>query len=109
MFREVSKVWKMFVYLRGMAENEYIASFSDYLFWDIDKSSLKLEDHASYIVGRVLELGQLQDWNLLVSYYGFDRILKIATNLRTLEPRALSFLSALSSTPKSAFRCYSQR
>lgn len=92
-----------------MAENEYIASFSDYLFWDIDKSSLKLEDNASFVVSRVLELGQLQDWNLLVSYYGLDGIIKIARNLRTLEPRALSFISALSSTPKSEFRCYSQR
>lgn len=91
-----------------MAENDYIASFSDYLFWDIDKSSLKLEDNASYVVTRVLELGQLQDWNLLVSYYGLDRIVSIAKNLRALDPRALSLISVLSSTPKSSFRCYSQ-
>lgn len=92
-----------------MAENDYITSFSDYLFWDIDRSSLKLEDNASYVVGRVLELGRLQDWNLLVSYYGLDRIVSIAKNLRTLEPRALSFISVISSTPKNSFRCYSQK
>lgn len=92
-----------------MAEKDYIESFSDYLFWDIDKSTLKLEENAPYVVGRVLELGQLEDWKLLVSYYGLDRIVNIAQDLRVLEPRALSFISAISSTPKNTFRCYTQK
>ena len=91
-----------------MIENDYISGFSDYLYWDVDKSSINMEDNAPYIVGRVLELGQMSDWKHLLSYYGIDRIVMIAQNLRTLDPRALSFISIVSSTPKSTFRCCSK-
>ena len=92
-----------------MSERDYIYSFSDYLFWDVDKDSIDLEANASYVVNRVLELGQLKDWNLLVSRYGLQKIAQIAQNLRTLEPKALSFISAVSSLPKESFRCFSTR
>lgn len=92
-----------------MSERDCINAFSDYLFWDIDKDSLSLENNDSYVVGRVLEFGQLQDWQQLISYYGLDRITTIAKGLRTLDPRALSFISLLSSTPRTTYRCYSKK
>lgn len=92
-----------------MSEREYIHSFSEYLFWDVDKDSIDLESNASYVVKRVLELGQMNDWNLLMSRYGIQRIASIAQNLRTLEPKALSFISAVSSLPKDSFRCFTTR
>ncbi len=92
-----------------MSEKDYIHSFSDYLFWDVDKDSIDLEANASYVVGRVLELGRLNDWNLLVSRYGLHKIAQIAQNLRTLEPKALSFISAVSSLPKESFRCFTSK
>lgn len=92
-----------------MSEKDYIYSFSKYLFWDVDKDSIDLEANASYVVKRVLELGQLNDWNLLMSRYGMQRIAHIAQNLRTLEPKALSFISAVSSLPKESFRCFTTK
>ena len=92
-----------------MSEREYIYSFSDYLFWDVDKDSIDLESNAPYVVRRVLELGQLNDWKLLMSRLGLQKIARIAQNLRTLEPKALSFISAVSSLPKESFRCFTTR
>ena len=92
-----------------MSEQEYISAFSDYLFWDIDKAALRLEDNAPYVVQRVLELGQLPDWDLLQSYYGLERIVSICKQLRSLDPKALSFISTITSTPREAFRCYSEK
>ena len=92
-----------------MSEREFIHSFSEYLFWAVDKDSIDLEANAPYVVRRVLELGQLNDWNLLMSWYGIQRIASIAQNLRTLEPKALSFISAVSSLPKESFRCFTTR
>ena len=89
-----------------MSDRDYINSFSDYLFWDEEKDSVDLESNAAFIVRRVLELGQYKDWKLLVSRYGIPMIAHIAQNLRTLDPKALSFISAVSSTPKESFRCY---
>ena len=95
--------------LVSMSEREFIHSFSEYLFWDVDKDSIDLEANAPYVVRRVLELGQLNDWNLLKSWYGIQKIASIAQNLRTLEPKALSFISAVSSLPKESFRCFTTR
>lgn len=92
-----------------MSERDYIQSFSEYLFWDVDKSSIDLEANAPYVVRRVLELGQLSDWCLLVQRYGILRISSIAQNLRALEPKALSFISAVSSVPQESFRCYTTK
>ena len=92
-----------------MNEGDYIQSFSEYLFWDVDKSSIDLDANAPYVVRRVLELGQLSDWYLLVQRYGIPRISSIAQNLRTLEPKALSFISVVSSVPKESFRCYTMK
>ena len=82
-----------------MSDRDYIYSFSDYLFWDADKNTIDLEANASYVVQRVLELGQFSDWKLLVRRYGIPRISAVAQNLRTLDPKALSFMSAVSSVP----------
>lgn len=90
-------------------ERDVLDKFSDYLLWDVDRDAVDMERNAPFIVQRVLEVGQLNDWLLIVSYYGLSRIVEIATNLRTLDPKALSFVSAVSSTPIDSFRCCSQK
>jgi hypothetical protein len=82
--------------------------FSPYLFWDIDIDSLDMEKHAAYIVGRVLDKGRFEDWTLMRNYYGMDRIKQIAQGLRSLSPKALSFISVMTHTPREQFRCYTQ-
>lgn len=90
-----------------MSERDYI--LSDSLFWDVDKASINLETNAPYIVQRVLERGKLNDWKHLVSRYGIPRIAEIAQSLRTLDSKALSFISTVSSVPKESFRCYTMK
>lgn len=92
-----------------MTNENIIQQFSEYLFWDVDKSSIDLEANAAYIVKRVLERGQLNDWKLLQSYYGLSRITEISMELRDLDPKSLSFIATLSHTPKEKFRCYTER
>ena len=90
-----------------MSKQECIPGFSDYIFWDVDKGSIDLAVNAPFVVQRVLEYGQIGDWKLLLGFYGLDEIVKVSKNLRTLEPRALSFISTVSGTPIDQFRCYS--
>lgn len=87
-------------------QNEYITQFSTYLFWDVNKDDLDMEEHSRYIIKRVIEYGMLNDWNIINKYYGLDRIIETAKTFRDLEPRALAYLSAISQTPKEQFRCY---
>ena len=92
-----------------MSRQECIQGFSDGIFWDVDKYHIDLDLHAPYVVQRVLEYGQIGDWKTLLAYYGLDEIVNISKNLRSLEPRALAFISTISRTPQEQFRCYNTR
>jgi hypothetical protein len=79
--------------------------FSSHLFWDVPKESVNLEKHSEFIIKRVLEYGLIDDWNFIKDYYGLQKIVDIAKKFRELEPRALSYLSVISKTPKEEFKC----
>lgn len=89
-----------------MSENQYIDMFSSHLFWDVRKEDIDLDKHSEYVIGRVLEYGLLNDWNLIRTYYGLSKIVEVTKGMRALEPRALAYISAISKTPKEQFRCY---
>ena len=92
-----------------MSKQECIQGFSDYIFWDVERNSIDLASNAPFVIQRVLEYGQMGDWKLLLGYYGLEEIVKVTKRLRTLEPRALSFISTVSQTPVEQFRCYNTR
>jgi hypothetical protein len=81
-------------------------SFSTNLFWDADPAELDMEQHAAYVVGRVLDYGTWEDWKLICQYYGMDKIKTIALNLRSMERKSLSFIATVTNTPENQFRCY---
>lgn len=89
-----------------MTDGEIIASFSKNLFWDVDSASINMEANSRYIIQRVLEYGRYDDWMLILSYYGLKYISDTAVNLRSLDSKAVSFISAIANIPKEQFRCY---
>jgi DNA-binding transcriptional regulator YiaG len=54
------------------------------LFWDTDMHKLDLVRHTDYIITRVLEKGDLEDWNWLRWTYGAARIARVAKENRKL-------------------------
>ncbi len=89
-----------------MSNAEIIASFSKNLFWDVELDSIDLESNSRYVIQRVLEYGRYSDWKLILSYYGLKVISDTAITLRSLDPKAVSFVSAITNIPKEQFRCY---
>lgn len=89
-----------------MSSKECIASLSAHLFWDTDRNEFDMDAYPAYIIQRVLEYGSLKDWHLIYSYYGLDKIVTTCQSLRTLDPRALSFVCGISKTSKEQYRCY---
>ena len=92
-----------------MSKKDCILSMSKHLFWDVDVEELDLDKHKSYIVQRVLEYGMMEDWTLLKHQLGIKEIAEVCKSLRTLDPKALAFISLISKTPKVEFRCYTTR
>ncbi|MBR1546484.1 MAG: hypothetical protein IJ633_06800 [Prevotella sp.] len=89
-----------------MSNQEYINSFSPNLFWDVDSSTLSMDDHSRFIIQRVMEYGQMRDWRLIYRYYGLDKIVEECKQIRTLDPVCLSFITTISHTNKEDYRCY---
>ena len=80
--------------------------FSEHLFWDIDEQELDMDKHAAFIVERVLDYGFMNDWLLIKEYYSLDQIAEIAKNVRNLMPKSLSFISSITDTQITDYRCY---
>ena len=68
-----------------------------------------MDEYPSFIVSRVFEIGTLNDWRLLVSYYGLDRIVEVSKQLRDLDRVSLSFITSISDTNPADYRCYTMR
>jgi len=83
-----------------------IKDFSKHLFWDTNRDLLKLDKNDAYIIKQVLEYGKWKDWILIKNYYGIKTISQKAIAFRSLEKKALSFISTLSRVSIKEFRCY---
>ena len=59
-----------------------------------------------YIIQRVLEYGQMNDWRLINKYYGLQKIVEECKQMRTLDPVCLSFICTISHTKEEDYRCY---
>ena len=85
---------------------KYFFRFSPNLFWDANPSELKMDESRGYIIQRVLEYGQMNDWKLINLYYGLDLIVEECKKLRTLDPVCLAFICTISHTKEEEYRCY---
>lgn len=83
-----------------------IAQFSPNLFWDVAPSHFDAEQCPAQVIERVLERGEWSDWKLILSYYGLNRIAAVCKTLRTLSPKALSFICCVTNTSKEEYRCF---
>jgi len=74
-------------------------TFSQNLFWDIDISTLDIDKHSKYILERVLQYGDLEDWRKVKNYYSFDYLKTMALDIRTMDPKTLNFIAAYLNIP----------
>ena len=89
-----------------MSERECVSNLSKMLFWDMDMEQVNMDACPSQIIQRVLEYGTWEDWHIIRTYYGLDKIVEVCRNLRSLDPVALSFICTISHTDKTGYRCY---
>ncbi len=83
--------------------------FSTNLFWDVDPATLDMKRHIKYVVARVLEAGTFEDWLLLYRRLTLPAIIEIAQSIRSLDTKALAFLSSIGHVPRESFRCYTSK
>lgn len=86
-----------------------INDFSPHLFWDVDKDLFDLMKYPEQMTSKVLEYGNFNDWKLLRTLYGNERIKNIVLNLRNIDDLTLNYLSIYFKTDKTHFRCYTHK
>ena len=79
---------------------------SDSLFWDTPLENIDWDEHAQFVIQRVLMRGKFKDWIEAKNYYGMEKIKVAAQNARHLDKLTLHFCSAIFGLPKESFRCY---
>ena len=92
--------------LNIMNQEIIINQLSDICFWDVDKEQFDLDKFPGHIIPRVLEYGTMNDWRLILSYYGLDKIVEVCKQVRTLDAVSLAFISTISQTNIEDYRCY---
>ena len=62
--------------------------FSSYLFWDVNVNNLQPKIQARFIIGRVLQFGDLSDWRVLCKLYPAKIIKQEAKWLKNLDAKS---------------------
>jgi hypothetical protein len=89
-----------------MGQQVTALNFSDYLFWDVEKSKIDFDKSKAYVIERVLSHGMLSDWHALKAYYGKETIREVVLQVRHLDKYTLHFCAAYFNEPLERFRCY---
>ena len=89
--------------------SSFIQSLSQELFWDVDPETIDDQTHRRYVIGRVLERGELPDLRKTVAFYSMPVVVSEAQQMRALDPVTLAFAACLGNVKEDTFRCFTSR
>ncbi|HHU36672.1 MAG TPA: hypothetical protein GXZ47_05520 [Treponema sp.] len=69
----------------------WVEQLSGELFWDTDQAKIDPTTHARWLLEKVLEKGRWNDWLLVRTHIGRERIVSLIDSLR-LDPKTRNFL-----------------
>jgi hypothetical protein len=78
------------------------------LFWDIDFNSLDPELHKRLIIERVLTLGNLDEFFVLLKIYDHKTLIDNIIKIGYLDPKTMSFVISFFKINKKSLRCYTK-
>lgn len=89
--------------------SNFVSQLSSSLFWDVNTEEINDETNKRFIIQRVLERGTRNDWLLINKRYTLKVIIQEAMQMRSLDPKALSYIACIGNIPKEKFRCYTNK
>ncbi len=75
------------------------------LLWDTNPRTLDYEKSADFVIGRVLDFGNLKEWKLARDFYGLRQIKKTALKHVFADARGANFWSMALDIPLKNLRC----
>ncbi len=80
-----------------------------YLFWEADIKNIDPIKHKKYVIERVFERGNWDDYKEVVRFYSLKEVKAALKNARWLDAKTMYFVSAYFDIPLKQMRCYTQR
>lgn len=75
------------------------------LFWDVDYKKLDYKKDANFIIGRVLDFGNLEEYKEILKFYGLSKIKKVAQNHIFSDTKSANFWSLILKIPLNKLKC----
>lgn len=66
-----------------------------HLFWDVTAEKLNIETDWFFIIERVLEYGDIEDWSWIKDNFTNEQIAEVGRISRVLNPKTKSFLKVM--------------
>ena len=88
--------------------NAIPSDFSKY-FWDTDPKKLSIDLNKTYIIERLLELGDLEELAWVNTTYSKEDITKTIQKSRRISPKTGNFFSLYYEIPKESLVCMNKR
>ncbi len=86
-----------------------IADFSSHLFWDVDVAKLQMDKNKQFLVERVIQRGNRDDLDKLLSYYGKMEVAEIIKQLPWMNEKDMAFVHVFFDIPFNELKCYTNR
>jgi hypothetical protein len=75
------------------------------LFWEIDRGKIDYRKDKKFIIGRVLDFGNLKEWKAIKDFYGFAEVKKAAQEHIFYDPRSANFWEMVLGLPSKKLQC----
>jgi diketogulonate reductase-like aldo/keto reductase len=82
--------------------------FATRYFWDVDTKKLDTDKHATYVIERLLELGNPQAVRWLLRWYSKRKIVGVLKKTRALSRMSASFWAVYFGVPRKEIACLSK-
>lgn len=83
-----------------------LENLSPHLFWDVDRHEVDLQEHADFLIRRVMERGRREDVAAIWEYYDHAKIQEALVNAPSLSRKTISFFAHQFSLNLNAFRAH---
>lgn len=75
------------------------------LFWEVDIESLDWRKDVEFIIGRVFDFGNLNDWRIVRDLYGYSKIKEVAEKHIFFDKKSANFWSLILKVPLEKMKC----
>lgn len=93
----------------ALRNKKRLPRFAQRYFWDVDAKKVDAEEHATYVIERLLEWGNPLAARWLMQRYSHRKIISVLKKTRALSRMSANFWVIYFKLPRAEIRCLSKR